>query len=163
MVLHLSPSSYAGFDDLNMYTNASASFVGAHQMVSFSVADGNGKHVAGHGLPKPEALCNCECKAEANFVFCYNTAATTEGISTFYYNPLDSRWESSALRFFMPGTPGVRGPPSINSSFFATLLLLLLLIIFFLHFSRLGFVSYPLKNVTGVMCHNSRSALHRAR
>lgn len=25
----------------------------------------------GHGLPAPEALCNCECHAAADFVYCY--------------------------------------------------------------------------------------------
>eukprot|EP01051_Picozoa_sp_SAG22_P001505 SAG22_NODE_60_length_23423_cov_8.445250_9_plen_276_part_00 len=104
-------SAWAGFNDLALYADASSALVGAHEMVSFSSASTTllgptGNPLAGHGLPEPEALCNCECQSASDFVYCYHTAKTTAGVSTFAFDPVDRRWVGEALRFLLPGSPG---------------------------------------------------------
>lgn len=99
----------SGFDDLPRYSNASTLLVGAAPIRTFSSASasgGNGSHINGHGLPAPEALCNCACFAAANFVWCQNTARTTVGVSTYHYDPFSLRWEGRALRYFTSSSHG---------------------------------------------------------
>jgi hypothetical protein len=105
----LRSSALKGFDDMARYQNATTLLVGAASIVSFSSASASGPTGAtinGHGLPAPEALCNCACFAADNFAYCQNTAKTTVGISTFSYDPFSERWESRALRYFAAGSPG---------------------------------------------------------
>jgi hypothetical protein len=99
----------AGYDDLALYMNASAQLVGAHSIDSFSSASAHGPTgsvVTGHGLPAPEAICNCACYAQSNFAYCQNTARTTVGVSTYAYNGLAARWEAHNLRYFAYGSAG---------------------------------------------------------
>jgi hypothetical protein len=63
----------SGYDDVALYTSASEKLVGALWLESFSSASAHGssgESLVGHGLPAPEALCNCACFAESNFVYC---------------------------------------------------------------------------------------------
>ena len=117
LLLHAAPSLHAapaGFADRALYQNASALFVGAQAIESFSSASVHGPSggsIKGHGLPAPEALCNCACYAEDNFAYCRNTAKTTVGVSTFAWNPFSSgggRWEGRALRYFTAGSAGIQ-------------------------------------------------------
>ena len=105
----------AGFDDLELYVNASRRFVGAQKFLSFSSASAhgpNGQVVDGHGLPAPEAFCACACHGIENFVYCQSTAKTTVGISTFWLESVDApdrdqvRWRGRGLRYFGAGSQG---------------------------------------------------------
>ena len=104
----------AGFDDLELYANASKHFVGAQRFLSFSSASAHGSDgqvVDGHGLPAPEAFCACACHGQDNFVYCQNTAKTTVGISTFWLESVDGldkevRWRGRGLRYFSAGSEG---------------------------------------------------------
>lgn len=98
-----------GYDDMARYANASTFFVGAQAIVSFSSASAHGpaaRKISGHGLPAPEALCNCACHGADNFVYCANTAKTTVGVSTYAFDGFSSRWEATALRYFAAGSEG---------------------------------------------------------
>lgn len=101
--------SYPGFDDLARYKNASLFLVGAFQIETFSSASAagpDGANVHGHGLPAPEALCHCSCDALANMAYCRDTAKTTVGVATFYWDAFDDRWAGRSLRYFADGTAG---------------------------------------------------------
>mmetsp|Transcript_34837 Transcript_34837/g.93029 ORF Transcript_34837/g.93029 Transcript_34837/m.93029 type:complete len:250 (+) Transcript_34837:155-904(+) len=99
----------SGYDDVALYTSASEKLVGALWLESFSSASAHGssgESLVGHGLPAPEALCNCACFAESNFAYCQNTAKTTVGVSTYAYNGLAGQWEAHNLRYFKDDSPG---------------------------------------------------------
>lgn len=70
-------------------------------------------------MPFREALCNCGCTGEANFVACWNTAKTTVGVSTFSRDPFSAgkRWKTTALRIFGAGSDNINGSRK-NTNFF---------------------------------------------
>ena len=106
VLLSAPTTTLRGISDGALYQAASSRLVGALPMDSFSSARFSNGSIVGHGLPSPEALCHCSCFAEENFAYCHNTAKTTIGVSTFYFDPFSWRWESRALRFFAAGSPG---------------------------------------------------------
>ena len=89
-----------GVDDRDLYDLAAARLVGAHEFTSFSVARFANGNASRQELAElgPEALCHCGCWGADNFVACHNTAKTTVGISTFWFDPWDWRWKGRALR-----------------------------------------------------------------
>jgi hypothetical protein len=98
-----------GFDDLALYQKAAPLLVGAQPILSFSSASAagpNGSVVDGHGLPAPEALCNCACWGLDNFAYCQNTAKTTVGVSTYFLD--GTVWRARGLRYFAAGSEGWR-------------------------------------------------------
>ena len=97
-----------GVDDRDLYAMAAPRLVGAHAFTSFSVASFANGSASRQELQElgPEALCHCGCWGADNFVACHNTAKTTVGISTFWFDPWDWRWKGRALRYFGAGSPG---------------------------------------------------------
>lgn len=96
-----------GVDERTLYARASMRLVGAYSFSTFSSARfANDGSTVGHPLPGPEALCHCGCWAEDNFALCHNTAKTTVGISTYFFDPFLWRWSGRALRFFNHNSPG---------------------------------------------------------
>ena len=113
-----------GVDDRDLYDLAAARLVGAHEFTSFSVARFANGNASRQELAElgPEALCHCGCWGADNFVACHNTAKTTVGISTFWFDPWDWRWKGRALRYFGAGSPGYEAGRQATS-FLATAVL----------------------------------------
>ena len=113
-----------GVDDRDLYAMAAPRLVGAHAFTSFSVARFANGSASRQELAElgPEALCHCGCWGAANFVACHNTAKSTVGISTFWFDPWDWRWKGRALRYFVAGSPGYEAGRQATS-FLATAVL----------------------------------------
>ena len=108
IVASASATAFPGFEDKAFYQNVTTFLVGAESIESFSTATAsgpNGSLIAGEGH-RDEGLCNCACWATNNFAYCQNTAKTTVGISTYWFDFLTSQWEARALRFFRRSSVG---------------------------------------------------------
>jgi hypothetical protein len=103
-----------GFDNVELYKQQASKFVGSQEIISLSKID---EVNSSSGLTSREALCNCQCSGEANFVSCINTARTTDGVSIFSLDPFSSRWQTTALRIFGASSENSNGSRK-NTNFF---------------------------------------------
>ena len=117
--VHSAPSPLRGIGDYTLYEAASSRLVGVLPFTSFSSARFANDSVVGHGLPGPEAMCHCSCYAEGNFAYCYNTAKTTVGVATYWFDPFTWQWESRALRYFGPNLVSRENAPRVATNFLA--------------------------------------------